>query len=137
MAEVQQTSDATFRLFDWNRKDAQGKSRPLHVEESMASIHWSQGPVTPVRAGAAAGRRQVLVECRYFRLESVQESGPFVLGGTGRLQAAVVLSGRGRWSAQAGGEEFATGQTWVLPARMPAAECRPDGALALLLVTLV
>ena len=50
MAEVQQTSDATFRLFDWGRVDAQGKSRPLHVEESMASVHWDQGPVVPVPA---------------------------------------------------------------------------------------
>jgi mannose-6-phosphate isomerase len=76
MAEVQQTSDATFRLYDWDRKDARGQSRPLHVEESMASIHWARGPVTPVHAAGyrdlRAGRggeatRQTLVECRYSR----------------------------------------------------------------------
>src|SRR5207302_4044201 len=49
LAEIQQTSDATFRLFDWNRRDAHGKSRPLHIEESLASIHWDQGPVQPMR----------------------------------------------------------------------------------------
>jgi mannose-6-phosphate isomerase len=49
IAEVQQTSDATFRLFDWNRRDSQGKPRQLHVEEGLASIHWEQGPVEPVR----------------------------------------------------------------------------------------
>lgn len=142
MAEVQQTSDATFRLFDWGRKDAAGKSRPLHVEESMASIHWSRGPVAPVqaegyrdlRAGKAVGaRQQPLVECRYFRLEYVQQGEPFRLGGAGRLQAAVVLAGGGRWAE---GEELRTGQTWVLPAALPAVECRPEGTLALLLATL-
>src|SRR5581483_6536170 len=34
MAEVQQTSDATFRLFDWNRCDAQGRARELHIEQA-------------------------------------------------------------------------------------------------------
>ena len=50
MAEVQQTSDATFRLFDWGRRDAQGKARQLHVEEALACTHWDGGPVRPVPA---------------------------------------------------------------------------------------
>src|SRR5436305_8108749 len=50
MAEVQQTSDATFRLFDWNRVDASGRSRQLHIEEALACIDWKRGPVNPVRA---------------------------------------------------------------------------------------
>src|SRR5206468_7878875 len=57
IAEIQQTSDATFRLFDWNRKDAQGNSRQLHIEESLASIHWGQGPVQPLRVTEANGHR--------------------------------------------------------------------------------
>jgi len=142
MAEVQQTSDATFRLFDWNRRDSHGQSRPLHIEESMASIHWSRGPVTPVHAagyqdvragGPAPTRRRMLVECRYFHLEYLQASQPFSMGGAGRLQALVVLAGRGHW---VGGDDLRTGQTWLLPASSPAIECRPDQSLALLLVTM-
>src|SRR5262249_49482861 len=38
LAEVQQTSDATFRLFDWNRIQPDGTRRPLHIEQSLASI---------------------------------------------------------------------------------------------------
>jgi mannose-6-phosphate isomerase len=133
IAEVQQTSDATYRLFDWNRTDAQGRSRELHLAESLACIDWQRGPVDPVRAegfGTRRRARQALVSCPYFSLEYVQEGEPFVLGGTGRLQAALVLRGRGRW---AGGEELLAGQTWVLPAALPAVECRPEGQLALLL----
>src|SRR5207248_4186771 len=59
MAEVQQTSDATFRLFDWDRRDAQGKSRTLHVEEALACIDWSRGPVTPERVADFGGTSQV------------------------------------------------------------------------------
>src|SRR5262249_27455292 len=63
LAEIQQTSDATFRLFDWNRVDAKGQPRPLHIEEAFASIHWQQGPIEPIAAGDP---RQRLVTCPYF-----------------------------------------------------------------------
>src|SRR6185437_11358430 len=49
-AEVQQTSDATFRLYDWDRRDAAGRPRELHVEPGLACIHWPAGPVQPLRA---------------------------------------------------------------------------------------
>ncbi len=40
LAEIQQPSDITFRIFDWNRKDAGGNSRPLHTEEALEAIHF-------------------------------------------------------------------------------------------------
>jgi mannose-6-phosphate isomerase len=137
MTEVQQTSDATFRLFDWNRRDAQGKARTLHVEEALACIDWRRGPVTPVRAAgfAEAGResqRQTLVRCRYFTLEYVAGMEPITCGGEGSLQLMIVLRGRGRL----GTEAVTRGQAWVLPADLPRSRCQPDGPLAALLCTL-
>ena len=38
--EVQQNSDTTYRVFDWNRLGLDGKPRALHIEESLASINW-------------------------------------------------------------------------------------------------
>jgi mannose-6-phosphate isomerase len=130
IAEVQQTSDATFRLFDWNRRDAQGQARALHVEESLASVHWDQGPVNPVRVGNRVGRAE-LVRCRYFALDHVRERKPFRVGG-GALQALVVLHGRGRLGA----EELGVGQTWLLPAATAAATVTPEGEIAMLVCTL-
>lgn len=138
MAEVQQTSDATFRLFDWNRRDAQGKSRTLHVKEALACIDWAGGPVTPIRVpGFATGHgRQPLVSCPYFVFEYLHETGPFPIGGVERLQALLVLQGHGRMTTAAGAEELAAGQAWVLPAAMPKIACRADSPLKLLLCTL-
>jgi mannose-6-phosphate isomerase len=103
MAEVQQTSDATFRLFDWNRRDARGQARPLHVEQSLACIDWQAGPVNPVRAwgyprawGAApdAGdETQRLTGCAYFVLDYWRRTAPFELGGDGRMAVVVVVHG--------------------------------------------
>ncbi len=48
LAEIQTSSDATFRLYDWNRLDRDGQRRVIHVEVSLASIDWTRGPVAPV-----------------------------------------------------------------------------------------
>jgi mannose-6-phosphate isomerase len=141
LAEVQQTSDATFRLFDWDRRDEQGKIRPLHIQEALASIDWRQGPVHPVpvpglRDGPGQRRRLPLARCRYFHLDYVEDTGPFTCGGQGRLQALLVVRGRGRLVSVGGDEALAVGQTWVLPAAMPAAECVPESDLGAVLCTL-
>jgi mannose-6-phosphate isomerase len=140
-AEVQQTSDVTFRLFDWDRRDAEGRPRPLHVEEALASIDWRQGPVKPVRiAGFGDGkgerRRVPLARCRYFHLDYIEETGPFGCGGDGRLRAVMVVRGSGRLVSAGGEEQLAAGQTWVLPAAMPPAECVPETCLGAVLCTL-
>src|SRR5262249_5245580 len=128
MAEVQQTSDATFRLHDWDRRDAHGKPRALHVEESLASTHWSRGPVQPVRAAGFTAppervgptERQPLVRCPFFELDYLQGRQPFVCGGTGHLQALVVVRGQGRWDpATPGGSRVEAGHVWLLPAALP------------------
>ena len=139
IAEVQQTSDATFRLFDWNRRDAQGKSRPLDIDKGLASIHWDQGPVTPVHADAYQGSacgRQTLVHCRYFHLEYVSENEPFWCGGQGVLQAVLVLAGAGRLQSADGEYALRVGQTWVLPAAALAVQLRPEGRLGCLVCSL-
>jgi mannose-6-phosphate isomerase len=140
MAEVQQTSDATFRLYDWDRVDAHGKRRELHVEQALACIDWRAGPVHPVRAegygASAAPARQRLVSCRYFTLDYLRQAEPFTLGGAGRVQVLIALHGRGALQTGEGRLPLAAGRTLVLPAALPALTCAPDGPLGLLLATL-
>jgi mannose-6-phosphate isomerase len=146
MAEVQQTSDATFRIFDWNRRDAQGQSRALHIEQSLACIHWDRGPVRPLQVpsfarparenGHVVRCRQPLVECAYFRLEYLQDTEPIAVGGLGRLQVMLVLRGNGQLATAEEEEGLSAGQTWLLPASMPQAKCRPHPDLGLLICTL-
>jgi len=70
--EVQQTSDATFRMYDWGRLDAHGRPRPLHPQAALAVLKerfdkiGRQDPV-PIPS-APTLRSEVLVECPYFRL---------------------------------------------------------------------
>jgi mannose-6-phosphate isomerase len=130
-AEIQQTSDATFRLFDWDRVDAQGKPRALHLDQAFASIHWDQGPIAPIAANSTA--RQHLVTCPYFEVERCRWTSSTILGGEGRLQALIVTEGRGRF---ANGEFFMPGDVWILPAAMPQTALSLDAPLAGLLCSL-
>jgi mannose-6-phosphate isomerase len=140
LAEVQQTSDATFRLYDWDRRDAQGRARALHVEEALACIDWGAGPVCPAHADvcpeATGSACQRLVTCRYFHLDFVRQHGPWVVGGGGRMQVLLVLHGRGRLHGAAGPEPLRVGDTVLLPASLPPLECQPDGPLGALIATL-
>jgi mannose-6-phosphate isomerase len=146
LAELQQTSDATFRLFDWNRHDAQGRTRPLHIEEALASIDWKRGPVEPIKTTAFAGApvgggtrgrlHQALVRCPYFHLHYVRENGAFECGGDGRFQVWVILRGEGHWDLPVGEEKARAGQAWLLPAAMPRTWFRPRPELDFLLCEL-
>jgi mannose-6-phosphate isomerase len=143
MAEIQQTSDATFRLFDWNRKDAAGKSRQLHIEEAISSIHWDYGPVRPVRAEGyplpgergGASVRQELVRCKYFELEYIRQNEPFPIGGSGRLQVAIALHGNAAITEDSE-RSIVPGDSLVFPASSNAIVCEPDSSLGILLATL-
>lgn len=66
--EIQQCSDLTFRLYDWNRKDSAGKMRELHVQQALDTLkpeHWNSEPIQPV---ALDEGRELLVESSAFCL---------------------------------------------------------------------
>jgi mannose-6-phosphate isomerase len=135
LAEVQQTSDATFRLYDWGRRDDRGRTRPLHVEESMASIDWGRGPVSPVRTEEAV-RQQPLVSCPFFDLAYESHAEPFPGPEGTRLQALVILDGEGFLEAPWGEENVTKGHVWVFPAGMTPARLRPEKPMRMLRVSL-
>lgn len=140
MAEIQQTSDATFRLFDWNRKDASGQGRQLHLEESIACIDWSRGPVNPVRpanfgADSNPGSIDRMIDCPFFHLSHVAGSTPVDLPVPKVLGAIFALSGRGTLRGASRGEPLKAGDTAILPARGGPWTWVPEGPSSLLLAT--
>jgi mannose-6-phosphate isomerase len=81
VAEIQQASDCTFRLFDWNRVDKDGKPRPLHIKQAMEVIAFDRGPVDfvrPVEDASLPGWR-LLVDCDKFVLREARGESPIVL----------------------------------------------------------
>jgi mannose-6-phosphate isomerase len=129
LAEIQQTSDATFRLYDWDRRDAAGRPRELHVEQGLAAIDWGGGPRDPV---PVQGTQSGLVHCPHFQVDYVRWQTSTAIGG-GVLRALIVVEGQGRL---ANGEFVMAGDTWILPARMAPMLLHPEGTLAGLVCSL-
>lgn len=98
VAEVQQPSDATFRLFDGNRLDASGRPRPLHLEWGLHAIDWQQGPIDPVSpkpldAGGAGVIGEGLLSAPWVRLERYIVERPWASPHVGEMTAWMVLEG--------------------------------------------
>ncbi|MES2708925.1 MAG: type I phosphomannose isomerase catalytic subunit [Verrucomicrobiota bacterium] len=89
--EIQQNSDTTYRVFDWNRVGLDGKPRTLHVEESLRCIDFSD---TAPALGEANG--EILVTCDYFivRRRSAAAGETLALGKNGLFLIPGVVSGR-------------------------------------------
>jgi mannose-6-phosphate isomerase len=98
IAEIQTPSDTTYRVFDFNRVDDTGKSRPLHIEQALESLHFDAGG--DKLSVMTAGR---LVDCEYFKIDKRQQTnGSEVVLKAGDMKAEIFLSGFGK-IAGAGG----------------------------------
>ncbi|MCD6405742.1 MAG: class I mannose-6-phosphate isomerase, partial [Planctomycetes bacterium] len=81
LCEIQQTSDATYRVWDWGRVGDDGKERPLHIEHALNVIDFQRGPVGTVpaqRVSQSPCRRDILDRCEYFVIEKIQARERFV-----------------------------------------------------------
>ena len=133
MAEVQQSSDCTFRLFDWNRPGPDGKLRALHVEEALQAIDWSAGPVRPARGRPlehlpAPCRGERLVECAHFAIDRVRLAGPMALPDARPLAVWMLLSGEAELSGADYRRRFRQGETVLVPATAGPLRWTPQSA---------
>ena len=66
IAEIQQTSDITYRIYDFNRRDAEGNTRELHTELAKGAIDYTVLPDYRTHYTEVADREVELVSCPYF-----------------------------------------------------------------------
>lgn len=123
IAEVQQSSDATFRLFDWNRLGLDGKPRPLQVERALEATDWDQGPITPVRpkklkSASIGTKAEHLIKGPHFQFERYTVQGSFNNPHRGEMTIWMVLDGQGSLQNPTTGyqRQFSKGMTVVVPA---------------------
>jgi mannose-6-phosphate isomerase len=122
LAEIQQMSDATFRVFDWNRLGADGKPRELHIEQAMESIAFQRGPVSPLTPEVVdlgeGGRLERLARSSYFAIERLETHRPGKIGRPDRFTILMGLEGRCEiiHKEQSRPYQIEFGQTILLPA---------------------
>lgn len=135
--EIQQNSDTTFRVFDWNRPGLNGQLRELHVSESLASIDF--GDVEPRLASAApvpngAFTTQQLVDDPLFAATLVRSTARATLQRTPGLQIAAVIERRLLVNGLDESLELTAGQFCLLPASLEQATLTFESGSSVLLV---
>jgi mannose-6-phosphate isomerase len=119
LAEVQQQSNLTFRLFDWGRVDASGKARPIHVEESITCTDFKRGPVLPVKPIQLCDQSHVfeeLVRCEHFVIRRHRFIDPARMMIEDRFRILITLEGAVQVRTKYGSAVMPTGTTALLPA---------------------
>jgi mannose-6-phosphate isomerase len=117
VAEVQQTSDVTYRLFDWNRVASDGRPRALHIEQGLEAIDFSLGPIEPQWAEPTERIEVVrLVACDKFVLDRWDFDTPQPIGGDGRCRLIAVLDGAVSIEGDPSGVPLRRGASALLPA---------------------
>jgi mannose-6-phosphate isomerase len=76
LTEIQQTSDATYRIFDWNRKDASGNERELHPDQALAAIDYNIYPEYKTNYRPRLNETVELVSCPYFTTNLMELAQP-------------------------------------------------------------
>ncbi len=117
--EVQQNSDVTFRLYDWDRVDAKtGKTRELHIEQSLQSTDYAKGPVGKVDPRVLESEpvlKEELFTCEFFRTLRNRGEKPFTVGKAGALRSIVVIEGTGKLTYGEQSYAFRKGEVWMIP----------------------
>jgi mannose-6-phosphate isomerase len=129
IVEVQQNSDTTYRVFDWNRFGLDGRLRQLHVEESLASIDFEdeEPPLLP------ADHNGVLIECAHFCVERWRLEAPRLCETDERFAIFAVVDG----TVDCGDRAFAAGSFFLAPPELAKVALRPlDGSATVLRTTI-
>ncbi|MCX6969585.1 MAG: class I mannose-6-phosphate isomerase [Verrucomicrobia bacterium] len=128
IVEVQQNSDTTYRVFDWNRMGLDGQPRAMHIEESLASIDFND--FEPAVSGVS---EKTVARCQFFEVEKVAVDSPLDVRPPGRFALVAVTEG----TIVCGGKPFAKGDFLIVPASGAGLELIPqDGPAEILRTTL-
>ena len=133
--EIQQNSDTTYRVFDWNRLGLDGQPREMHVAQSLASIDFNDfEPKLVETKFVAAGKiqKRTLVQDPLFNVEAwrlnAKDNEPLL---PNKLQIIAVTSGAVEIKSGATALNLAAGQFGLIPASLTQTEiiCQRDASL--------
>jgi mannose-6-phosphate isomerase len=138
--EVQENSDVTFRLYDWNHIDPKtGQPRPLQIDQAMACIDFTQGAICAVTPQVHESKPlpwEKLIYCDHFGVWRICSEYPFTLGAAKTCRVIVCLDGEGELDHADISYRFDKGDVLLLPAVVGECPCRPNGTVTLLEISL-
>ena len=118
VAEIQQTSDVTYRIYDYKRKDKDGNYRELHTEKAAVSIDYSVQSNYRTEYQPTKNEGVQIAECPYFTTAIYDLTEPMTLDYSELDSFVILIAVKGEGTIIADGEEleFAEGDSILLPA---------------------
>lgn len=135
IAEIQQTSNITYRIYDFNRRDAQGNLRELHTEQAKGAIDYAVLPDYRTHYEARENCGVELVKCPYFTTTLYDLTDSITIDLTEKDSFVVVICVDGEGTiADSAGEKLPIhrGETILVPASVDGVRLTPAGSMKIL-----
>lgn len=136
LCEIQQHSDITYRVFDYNRRDAKGRTRELHIEKALAVMRFGAqicGKLEPLHFENAGAREAFFVACPYFATDRWEFDAAISRKTSNEhFELLIVLSGSGQINWPGAEDEYGPAQAWLLPAALGTYGLNPASHTSLL-----
>ncbi|WP_026916272.1 type I phosphomannose isomerase catalytic subunit [Christiangramia portivictoriae] len=119
LAEIQQTSDITYRIYDWDRVDSQGKSRELHTDLALDAIDFEKKDDYKLHYDQVENESSEIASCEYFTTNFLPVKGNLKKDLT-ELDSFVIymcVSGEGKIIIGDYSEEIKAGESVLIPAK--------------------
>lgn len=132
LAEIQQTSDITYRVYDYGRVQADGSLRDLHVDAAKKAIDFAPNKTYRLRYDKALQGRQPLKHATYFKTDILQlDRMAYTIDRKDSFTILMVVGGAITISCDEMTQVLASGQTILLPAACPEVKIQGEGASVL------
>jgi len=120
LCEIQEYSDLTYRVYDYNRRGADGKRRDLHLERAFEVIRFGAqkgGMLEPARVRRDGVDESFLVACPQFAVESIDFGDTFALQLTPEhFEILIAIEGEGTIEHGEASGVYSRGEAWFIPA---------------------
>ncbi len=135
LAEIQQTSDITYRIYDYDRRDNEGNPRELHTDLALDAIDFTVYPEYKTQYKSKLNESVELVKCNYFTtnlldLNEVVEKDYNLLDS---FVIYICLDGEVQIDTESGSEMVQKGETILIPASIESVMLKPVSASVKLL----
>ena len=130
LLEVQQNSNTTYRLYDWDRVGPDGKSRPLHIRESLQVIRWNDSNsaklIPQKRDALGKNEHWEILMSSFFNMERFVLREPLAASTNGKtFHVLFVAEGKVRVQAGQTSEILSDGTSCLIPAALSKYTCEP------------
>lgn len=134
LAEIQQTSDVTYRIFDWDRTDASGKPREMHTALALDAINFNLDTSNLVRREPELNKTVLLAESQYFHTSLIRFDSPIIKDYSLTDSFVIYICTGSMAVIECFGhrEEIRAGETLLIPASADSVIIIPQGTATLL-----